>query len=70
MSKTKIEDFTACLIYGACQIGMTINADDIALHTLIAVSEYAAKMLNVNSKSNDVEPMSFSQLRNSGITKG
>lgn len=53
------------LIYGACQIGMHVNADDMGIHTLIAVNEYQAKLLkskeNGNVATND-EPVSLSSL--------
>ena len=33
------------MIYNACQIGINVNLSDLALHTLMAVNNYASKLI-------------------------
>lgn len=34
------------MIYNACQIGIRVDLQDLALHTLMAVNEYASGLLD------------------------
>lgn len=66
-----MSDFTASLIYGACQLGVKVNIEDLAVHTLLSVTEYAAKVMNTKGKEKSLEPAtSFSELAKKGITRG
>ena len=38
------------MVYNACQIGVNVNLSDLSLHTLMAVNEYAAKLLSNDPK--------------------
>lgn len=34
------------MIYNACQIGIKVNLEDLAFHTLTALNEYASNLLD------------------------
>ena len=50
------------MIYNACQIGINVNFNDLAFHTLMAVTEYAGKLLK---DDNEVPAMSAREFRKS-----
>lgn len=58
----KLKDFTPCLIYWACQNGITVNLSDLALHTLMSVNEYASKILSGGGET--VKPQSLADIVN------
>nr|DAU61038.1 MAG TPA: hypothetical protein [Caudoviricetes sp.] len=57
------------MIYNACQIGLKVNVEDLALHTLLDVSDFAASLVNQSKKNENVTPMSFSELCKAGKKK-
>ena len=50
------------LIYGACQIGMHVDIDDMALHTLLDVNSYAASVMSGKAKTDMQEAVPLSSL--------
>lgn len=46
------------MIYNACQVGINVNFNDLAFHTLMAVTEYAGKLLK---DDNEVPAMSLNE---------
>lgn len=55
-----IKDYTVSLIYGACQIGLYVSADDMSPNLLMAVADYAAKC---RAKDDEVQGMNLAELR-------
>ena len=51
------------MIYNACQIGINIDINQLGFHTLMALNEYAGKLLD--NKENEVPAMSAREFRKS-----
>ena len=51
------------MIYNACQIGINVNINDLALHTLMAVNRYAGDL--IKEDKNEVPAMSAREFRKS-----
>ncbi len=51
------------MIYNACQIGINVNINDLAFHTLMAVNDYAGRLLK--DKENEVPAMGAREFRKS-----
>lgn len=60
--KTALNDYTASLIYGACQMGLQVSADDMSPNLIMAVADYARKAQK-SSGQEEVPAMSLSELR-------
>ncbi len=50
------------MIYNACQMGIRVDINDLALHTLMSVTEYASKILK---KEDDIPVMNAREFRKS-----
>ena len=61
IEKKEVDDFTNCLLMGALQMGVTINLEDFAVHTLTNLIEfYSVEMQKATKqKSSDKETKSL-----------
>lgn len=61
-SRESLRDYTVALIFGACQIGLNVSADDMSPNLIMAVADYAARQTNKDNKD-DTPAMSMSEMR-------
>lgn len=55
------------MLFNALQLGVRVDLSDLAFHTFMDLSDFAGK---VYGGKEAVKPMSLSELRKNGITRG
>lgn len=60
--KSYLNNYTASLIYGACQMGLQVSADDMSPNLIMAVADYAQKVQKSSSQE-EVPAMSLAEMR-------
>lgn len=62
VDSASVNDYTASLIYGACQIGLGVSAEDMSPNLLMAIASYAEKVTSKDGNG-EAPAMSLSEMR-------